>query len=55
MMNDRLNGGMPLAARVVHADDIVGQACHDWHYVLEIFARFAGTSVDHSVRRAAVS
>ena len=55
MINDRLNVGGSLAARVlVHADDI-GQACHNWHHVLEIFAQFAGTSVNHSARRAAVS
>ena len=54
MINDRLNVGKPLAARVAHAHDI-GKACHNWHHVLEMFLRSVGTSVNHSVRRAAVS
>ena len=54
MLNDRLNVGKPLAARVVNTDDI-GQACHNWHHVLEVLARFTGTSVNYSAHRAVVS
>ena len=54
MINDRLNVGKTLAARVVNADNI-GQACHNWHHVLEVLVRFTGTSVDYSAHRAVVS
>ena len=54
MLNNSLNVGKPLAARVV-STDYIGQAGHDWYHVLGVFSWLAGASINHSARRASVS
>ena len=54
MLNDRLDVGEPISARIVYADD-TGQVCYNWHHILEVFALFVSASVYHSVYMVVVS